>query len=52
MSVRTRTLTVEKVGVERTLYVWAHERPWLYGIVAMALALAAGWAASFAMRRD
>jgi len=52
VSVRTRTLTVEKVGVERTLYVWAHERPWLYGIVAMALALAAGWAASFAMRRD
>lgn len=52
VSVRTRTLTVEKVGVERTLYVWAHERPWLYGIVAMALALAAGWAASFALRRD
>jgi uncharacterized protein (TIGR02186 family) len=44
VSARSRTLTVEKVGVERALYVWAHQRPWSYGLVAMALALAAGWA--------
>jgi uncharacterized protein (TIGR02186 family) len=52
VSARSRTLTVEKVGVERALYVWAHKRPWSYGMAAMALALAAGWAASAAFRRD
>lgn len=52
VSRRSRTLTVEKVGVERALYVWAHSRPWSYGLAAMAFALAAGWAASAAFRRD
>lgn len=52
VSTRSRTLTVEKVGLERALYVWAHNGPWSYGLVAMALALAAGWAASAAFRRD
>ncbi|HXA38811.1 MAG TPA: TIGR02186 family protein [Phenylobacterium sp.] len=49
---KDRTLTVEKVGVERGLYLWAHRRPWSYGLAAMAFALAAGWAASSAFRRD
>ena len=49
---KDRTLTVEKVGVERGLYLWAHRRPWSYGLAAMAFALAAGWAASAAFRRD
>jgi uncharacterized protein (TIGR02186 family) len=52
VSRKARTLTVEKVGVERALYVWAHQRPWSYGLAAMAFALAAGWAASAAFRRD
>ncbi|PZQ64096.1 MAG: hypothetical protein DI570_06620 [Phenylobacterium zucineum] len=52
VSRRTRTLSVEKVGVERALYVWAHKRPWSYGLAAMAFALVAGWAASAAFRRD
>ena len=52
ISSRTRTLTVEKVGIERALYVWAHRRPWSYGLASMAFALAAGWAASAAFRRD
>lgn len=52
VSARSRTLTVEKVGIERALYVWAHKRPWSYGTAAMALALAAGWAASAVFRRD
>lgn len=52
VSRRIRTLTVEKVGLERALYVWAHNRPWSYGLAAMAFALAAGWAASAAFRRD
>lgn len=52
VSRRVRTLTVEKVGIERTLYVWAHRRPWSYGLASMAFALMAGWAASAAFRRD
>lgn len=52
VSSRTRTLTVEKVGFERALYVWAHDRPWSYGLASMAFALLAGWAASAAFRRD
>ena len=52
VSSRSRTLTVEKVGIERALYVWAHDRPWSYGLASMAFALAAGWAASAAFRRD
>ena len=49
---KDRSLTVETVGVERGLYLWAHRRPWSYGLAAMAFALAAGWAASSAFRRD
>lgn len=52
VSMRERTLTVEKVGVERALYLFAHERPWLYGLVSAVIALAAGWAASRAFRRS
>ena len=52
VSEKRRTLSVEKVGVERSLYLWAHRRPWSYGLAAMAFALAAGWAASSAFRRD
>jgi uncharacterized protein (TIGR02186 family) len=52
VSEKVRTLTVAKVGVERGLYLWAHERPWTYGLAAMAFALGAGWVASRAFRRD
>jgi uncharacterized protein (TIGR02186 family) len=51
VSVRTRTLTVEKVGLERVLYVFANERPWTYGVVSVLFALAAGWTASAVFRR-
>jgi uncharacterized protein (TIGR02186 family) len=52
VSRRSRTLTVEKVGLERALYLWAQNRPWSYGLAVMGFALAAGWAASAAFRRD
>lgn len=52
VSEKDRTLTVEQVGVERALYLWAHQRPWSYGLAAMAFAMGAGWAASAAFRRD
>lgn len=51
VALRTRTLTVEKVGVERLLYVFARERPWTYGVVAVIFAVAAGWTASAVFRR-
>lgn len=52
VSRKVRTLTVEKAGIERTLYLFAHHSPWLYGLVSMALALGAGWAASLIFRRN
>jgi uncharacterized protein (TIGR02186 family) len=52
VSIRERTLTVEKVGMGRAIYLFAHQRPWSYGLVSAAIALAAGWAASRAFRRS
>jgi uncharacterized protein (TIGR02186 family) len=49
---RVRSLTVEKAGAERALYLFAHRRPWLYGLASVAIALGAGWAASVAFRRS
>ena len=52
VSRRVRLLSVEKVGLERSLYLMAHRRPWLYGLASMAFALAVGWAAAMLLRRD
>lgn len=41
---------VQKVGLERFLYTLAHEQPFLYGVLALVLAVAAGWGASTAFR--
>ena len=48
---RSRDLVVRKVGLERLISGFAHERPWAYGVACVLLALAAGWAASAAFRR-
>ncbi|MDO8297808.1 MAG: TIGR02186 family protein [Caulobacter sp.] len=52
VSDRTLPLKVEKVGMERALYLFAHQRPWSYGLVSALIALCAGWAASRAFRRS
>jgi uncharacterized protein (TIGR02186 family) len=52
VSSRSRTLTVEKVGLERTVYQVAHRNPWLYGLVSVALAALTGWVASRLFRRS
>ncbi|MEL6913926.1 MAG: TIGR02186 family protein [Pseudomonadota bacterium] len=44
------TIAVEKVGLERFLYNLAHERPLVYGIMSLVIAIAAGWLASAAFR--
>lgn len=43
-------IEVGKVGLERWLFTLAHERPLAYGLLALAVALVAGWAASAAFR--
>lgn len=52
VSRRVRDLTVEKAGAERALYLFAHRRPWSYGLASVFIALGAGWAASVAFRRS
>lgn len=44
-------VVLEREGVERWLYAFAFERPFLYGIVAVLLAMATGLIASAAFRR-
>lgn len=42
------TISVEKVGLERWLFNLAQDQAFLYGLLSLLLALAAGWAASAA----
>lgn len=43
-------ITVRKVGLERMIYTLAHERPLVYGLLSLAIAIAAGWLASAIFR--
>ncbi|TNC73026.1 TIGR02186 family protein [Rubellimicrobium roseum] len=43
-------IEVRKVGLERWLYALAQEQPFLYGLLALAIAIAAGWGASAGFR--
>ena len=52
VSVSNLTLTVEKVGIERDIYEFAHRRPWSYGILCVVLAAFTGWGASRVFRRE
>ncbi len=42
----TATIQVEKVGLERWIYNLSQQQPALYGLLSIAIALAAGWLAS------
>ena len=44
------TIFVRKTGLERWLFVVSQEHPFLYGLMALTLAIAAGWAASLAFQ--
>ena len=44
-------VTLERTGIERLLYETAYDRPLLYGLATIVLAVAAGLAAAFAFRR-
>ena len=45
-----RTIAVQKVGLERFLFRLAHDQPIVYGLMSLAIAIAAGWGASAAFR--
>jgi len=40
------SIAVNKVGLERFIFNLAHERPLIYGLLSLAIAIAAGWLAS------
>ncbi len=42
----TTVIPVKKVGLERWLYNLAHDNPFLYGLMSLSIAIAAGWGAS------
>lgn len=44
------TIDVRKVGLERFLYNLSREMPLVYGLLSLAIAIAAGWGASAAFR--
>ncbi|MGD9980627.1 MAG: TIGR02186 family protein [Hyphomonadaceae bacterium] len=44
-------ITVSRIGIERTIHDLATRVSWLYGIVTVLLALAAGWVAALVFRR-
>jgi uncharacterized protein (TIGR02186 family) len=44
------SIFVRKVGLERLIYNLAHEQPLIYGLLSLAIAIAAGWGASAAFR--
>jgi len=43
-------ITVRKVGLERWLFNLAHERPLIYGLLSLTIAIFAGWLASAVFR--
>lgn len=51
ISAQTSPLLISKVGVGAQVFRFAHEHAILYGIVAIVIALAAGWAAGAVFRK-
>jgi uncharacterized protein (TIGR02186 family) len=47
---RETVIFVQKVGLERFLFTLAHEAPLIYGLLSIAIAIAAGWGASAVFR--
>lgn len=50
LDVFEQDIAVRKVGLERFIYNLAHERPLVYGILSLAIAILAGWLASAVFR--
>lgn len=43
-------IDVQKIGLEKFLFTLAHEKPLIYGLMSLAIAIAAGWGASAVFR--
>ena len=43
-------IDVRKVGIERWIYNLAHEKPLIYGLLSLFIAIVAGWSASAVFR--
>jgi uncharacterized protein (TIGR02186 family) len=50
IDIRETVIFVQKVGLERFLFALAHEQPLIYGLLSLAIAIAAGWGASAVFR--
>jgi uncharacterized protein (TIGR02186 family) len=50
VSVYETVIEVKKVGLERWLYTLSRQQPLIYGLMSLAIAIAAGWGASAAFR--
>jgi len=50
VDVHEQAIPVRKVGLERTIYTLARERPLIYGLLSLVIAIAAGWLASAVFR--
>ncbi len=51
-SAHSSPLFIDKIGLERRIYGLAHRRPVIYGLIAIALAVIAGWLAAVTFRRS
>jgi uncharacterized protein (TIGR02186 family) len=51
ISVQSTPLFVDQTGFERRLYDFAHNRPLLYGLATVLMAILLGWGSSFFFRR-
>ncbi|SLN28861.1 TIGR02186 family protein [Oceanibacterium hippocampi] len=49
---QTTSLLIQKFGVGRTIFDFAHDQPFFYALIAVLLALLSGWAAALFFRRD
>ena len=50
VDLREDIIYVQKVGLERFLYVLSQEQPLIYGFLSLAIAIGAGWTASAVFR--
>jgi hypothetical protein len=50
VSIYETSIDVQKVGMERWLFELSRQQPLLYGLMSLAIAIGAGWAASAVFR--
>ncbi len=52
ISVQSKSLYINKTGFERSIYEFAYDSPFFYGLLAVVFALFAGWMASLVFHQD